>query len=220
MFLTCPVSRAGSDSQCNPIPLGGYPAGFDKSNFFFITPMESDRRKWRTLEGINLIDRQTYQMAMSPTGKQDKVIPDSFRIILKQFLKKEEAKSLGPDGSPCTETTRGWPNGEPCEGRTRGLLQRTSISADILRFIGKETDRQWEHGEHISLLEQKGQEYREGETKQLTTDTALQAELSAVTSRSFAKLAAVSEGTVKAAKRGKRIRKSTARKLRLALQRR
>ena len=34
--------------------LGGYPLGFDKSNFLFITPMETDRRKWRYVKGINL----------------------------------------------------------------------------------------------------------------------------------------------------------------------
>jgi hypothetical protein len=37
---------------------------------------------------------------------QDKVIPDSFRIILNHYPKKAEAKSLAPDGSPCIETTR------------------------------------------------------------------------------------------------------------------
>jgi hypothetical protein len=32
---------------------------------------------------------------MSPTERQTKVTPDSLRIILNQYLKKEEAKSLG-----------------------------------------------------------------------------------------------------------------------------
>jgi hypothetical protein len=36
--------------------LGGYTSGFDKSNFQFITPMETDRREWRTLKGINLFE--------------------------------------------------------------------------------------------------------------------------------------------------------------------
>jgi hypothetical protein len=113
--------------------LGGYPVGFDKSNFFFVTPMESDRRKWPTLVGINLFDRQTYQVSMSPSRPQDKVVPDSFRIILNQYVKKEEAKSLGPDGMPCTKTTR-------------GLLGRTRIVASKIVPVGKETDRSWEHG--------------------------------------------------------------------------
>ena len=32
----------------------GYPASFDKSSFQFITPAETDRKKWKQLEGINL----------------------------------------------------------------------------------------------------------------------------------------------------------------------
>lgn len=113
--------------------LGGYPAGFDKSNFLFITPMESDRRKWPTLVGINLFDRHTYQISISPSRTQGNVVPDSFQIILNQYAKKEEAKSLGPDRMPCTKTTR-------------GLLGRTRIVADEIIPVGKETDRSWERG--------------------------------------------------------------------------
>ena len=47
--------------------------------------METDRRKWRSLKGINLFDGLNYQITMSPTGRQDKVVPESFRIILRQI---------------------------------------------------------------------------------------------------------------------------------------
>lgn len=123
-----------------PEKLGGYPAGFDKSNFFFITPMESNRKRWRSLMGINLFDRRTYQISMPPSEAQGRVVPDSFRIILNRYSKKKEAKSLGPDGLPCTETTR-------------GLLKRTRIIARRIIPVGKETDRKWEHGGHPSMLD-------------------------------------------------------------------
>ena len=45
---------------------GGYPVGFDTTNFKFITPAERDRRKWRNLKGINLFDGQTYRIKMTP----------------------------------------------------------------------------------------------------------------------------------------------------------
>jgi len=57
--------------------LGGYPAGFDRSNFKFITPFSSTPRKWKKLTGINLRDGQRYRMQMFPNAKQDKVVPDS-----------------------------------------------------------------------------------------------------------------------------------------------
>lgn len=126
--------------------LGGYPSGFDKSNFIFITPFETNRGKWKSLIGINLFDGQSYQIAMRPTGKQDKVIPESFRIILRQYLGKREEKSLSPDGRPCTETTH-------------GLLLRTKIIARQLIPVGKETDRRWEQGEDSSLVDFKAHEF-------------------------------------------------------------
>src|SRR5271169_4646501 len=68
--------------------LEGYPVGFDRANFQFITPSESDRKKWNRLKGINLLDGRIYQMSMVPDPKQRKVLPDSFQIILNQYLGK------------------------------------------------------------------------------------------------------------------------------------
>jgi len=48
---------------------GGYPAGSDKSSFVFITPYESDRKKWSSLQSVNLVDGRTYQIAKQPTIK-------------------------------------------------------------------------------------------------------------------------------------------------------
>jgi hypothetical protein len=36
--------------------LGGYPPGFDRSSFRFITPPGTNRNRWKNLEGINLLD--------------------------------------------------------------------------------------------------------------------------------------------------------------------
>src|SRR5215469_2831520 len=119
---------------------GGYPSGFDKSNFVFITPYESDRRRWSSLKGVNLVDGKSYQIAMQPVLNQDKVIPESFRILLRRYLEKLEAKSLAPDGTQCAKTTR-------------GLLLRSTIVAGRLIAVGKETDRRWEQGEDPSMLD-------------------------------------------------------------------
>jgi len=130
--------------------LGGYPAGFDRSNFKFITPPESNRRKWKTLEGVNLLDvlgGRTYRISMVPDAKQRNVVPDSMRIILRQYLRHREAKSLAPDGTACF-------------GSTQGLLRRASILAGEIVPVGKETDRRWEQGEDPSLVDFKVHEFR------------------------------------------------------------
>jgi hypothetical protein len=120
--------------------LGGYPPGFDRSNFLFITPMEMNRKKWPNLKGINLCDGRTYRISKLGSAKQCKVVPDSFRIILNQYLRKPEVKSLAPDGTRCT-------------GKTQGLLRRTNILARQPIPVGKETDRRWEQGEDMSMLD-------------------------------------------------------------------
>jgi hypothetical protein len=127
--------------------LGGYPPGLDRTTFNFIVPFEPDRRKWKTLEGINLWDEQIYRIAMRSDGKRSTVVPESLRIILSQYLRHPEAKSLAPDGTACV-------------GSTHGVLGRTSIVAGEIVPVGKETDRHWEQGEDPSLLDFKLKEYR------------------------------------------------------------
>lgn len=77
---------------------------------------------------------------MLPTPNQNKVIPDSFRIILRQYLAKPEVKSLAPDGTPCA-------------GTTCGLLQRATINVREIVPVGKETDRHWEHGGDSRMID-------------------------------------------------------------------
>ena len=46
------------------------------------------------------------------------------------------------------------PDGKRCEFDTRGLLQRAHIVANWPPvYIGKESDRHWEEGEDLSLLD-------------------------------------------------------------------
>jgi hypothetical protein len=51
------------------------------------------------LEGINLLDGQIYRISMYPDGKRTTVVPESFQIILRQYLGHPETKSLAPDGT-------------------------------------------------------------------------------------------------------------------------
>jgi hypothetical protein len=130
--------------------LGGYPSGFDRSNFKFITPPESNRKKWKTLEGVNLLDvlgGRTYRISMVPDIKQRNVVPESMRIILGQYLRHPEVKSLASGGTPCVASTQ-------------GLLRRASIVAGEIVPVGKETDRRWEQGEDPSMVDFKVPEFR------------------------------------------------------------
>jgi len=72
-------------------------------------------------------------------------------MLLDSYQNHPEAKSLGP-------------NGRPCDFDTRGLLQRAQIVANWLPvYIGKESDRHWEEGEDLSLLDFKALQYKRPE---------------------------------------------------------
>jgi hypothetical protein len=75
----------------------------------------------------------------------DVTLRRQFRFTI-QYQQHPEAKSLAPDGTPCV-------------AETRVLLQRAHVIAGEIRYIGKETDRKWEEGEEISVLEFAATEY-------------------------------------------------------------
>lgn len=174
--------------------LDGYPAGCNRSNCRFITPFSSDRGKWKNLECINLLDGRGYRMAASPNGRQDRVVPETFRTILRQYLRRPEAKSVAPDGSPCIADTR-------------GLLQRASIMAGEIVPVGKETDRRWEQGEDISMIDFKVLEYRS--SAMVVADATLREEIPNRGVRELMRKTGLSQHTIEAIRGGKAVRRKT-----------
>jgi hypothetical protein len=178
----------------------GCPVGVDPDQFTLIAPFTKDSSRWPKKRWINIYDGKPYRLASNDRGLPHEVTPKTYGDLVKEFIWHPESKSFGSEGEQCSRSTR-------------GLLRRTAVEADIFRFIGKETDRRWEQGEDFSLLEQKIQEYRPGETEKLGRNPELQQHLGLHTIRAVAKASGVSEGTVKAARKGKRIRRANARKL-------
>jgi hypothetical protein len=175
--------------------LGGYPAGFDRSNFKFITPPESNRRKWKTLEGVNLLDGRTYKISMVPDIKQRNVVPESMRIILRQYLRHPEFKSLAPDGTACV-------------GNTQGLLRRSSIVAGEIVPVGKETDRRWEQGEDPSMVDFKVHEFRKA-AKMGVAEASERKRWKKAGVRQLMRKSGLSQKVVYAVLQGKPVRKQT-----------
>jgi len=97
---------------------------------------------------INIHDPQSriYELADEYNGRR--AVPKNFFMLLESYQNHPEAKSLGPDG-------------KPCESDTRGLLQRAHVVAEWTPiYIGNESDKHWEEGEDLSLLEFKTIEYK------------------------------------------------------------
>ena len=65
--------------------------------------------------------------------------PFTYAHMIEEYIRHPEAKSLGPDGKPCT-------------AETRGLLQRAHITAGRIRYIDKETSSMWAQGDDLSVV--------------------------------------------------------------------
>jgi hypothetical protein len=131
-------------------PTFGY--AFDKrpnEKVLLVCPFSSHQEEWFDLECVNVRDGKKYKMVdytKETNQSHGMVFPSQFARLLIQYQEHPEAKSLAPDDTPCTADTK-------------GLLKRAHIVAGELRYVGKETDRKWEEGDDISLLEFKANEY-------------------------------------------------------------
>jgi len=186
-------------------PVGGCPTGADRNRFTLVAPYTSEPLRWVELQWINVHDGKPFQLARPGKRLPYQAECQKYEDLIKRYRWHPEAKSLAPDGTPCTS-------------RTTGLLKRTPVHAALpFRYIGKETNRRWEQGEDISILVSKTLEYSPNETANMVTDPALQRAARSMSIRALAKSANVSDKTVKAARSGQRLRRSTIRKLEVAL---
>ena len=126
----------------------------------------------------------------------------TFGYILRLYPCHPESKFLAPDGAPC-------------EAGTRGLLKRASVNGGQLRYVGKETDRQWTEGEDISLLTFKPIEYIP--SGKVSADTKLGGEIAKRGLRELMRTTGLSQHTIEAIREGKPVRRLTLKRMRDAL---
>ncbi len=183
---------------------GGNPVGTDASRFTLVGLFSSNPEDWYRFPYVNVHDGKSYMIGRPGTRLPYQAEPKTYGGVIGQYRWHPEAKSLAPDGGRCTPDTG-------------GLLRRTPVAAGGFRYIGKETDRRWEQGEDFSMLDPHVMEYHANETARLVTDPILQRKARTTSIRALAKEARVSEKTVKAARKGLRLRKSTVDKLMMTL---
>jgi hypothetical protein len=124
------------------------PQNVDPDKFTLITPFSDVREEWMNSKCINIHDCSSPICELTDEYDGKRAVAKNFFMLLDSYQNHPEAKSLGPDGNPC-------------EFDTRGLLQRAHIIANWPPvYIGKESDKHWEEGEDLSLLEFKALQYR------------------------------------------------------------
>jgi hypothetical protein len=174
--------------------------GANQNRFTLVSAFSSDPSEWYRKPYINIHDGKAYKLAPAVSKRSYEAGALTMGDYVRQYQYHPEAKSLAPDGQPCTL-------------RTRGLLLRTPVTSGGIQCIGKETDRHWEQGEDISLALPELMEYTPDQTARLMADPTLTSRVRRWSIRALAKEAGVSENTVKAARRGERLRKSTVSRL-------
>lgn len=177
----------------------GYPIGADTENFTLVAPFTSKREAWWGLNCVNVYDGKTYKMALEHSPKLDTVIAQTFGDILQLYPRRPEYKSLAPDGSACNANT--------C-----GLLQRASVQAGKLRYIGKETDRRWEEGEDLSLLGFQPMEY---ESNLIPADENLLTDIRKYGLRELMRRTKLSQHTIEKIRNGQPVRRKTLQRIML-----
>ncbi len=143
-----PLTRPYNFMMLPQISRFGIPENVDPNHFILLTPFTSQRNDWMHGKCINIHDRESPIYALTSEYDLCKVLPKNFFVLLDSYQDHPEAKSLGP-------------NGNACEFDTRGQLQRAHVVAKSPPiYIGKESDRHWEEGDDLSLLEFKAIQYK------------------------------------------------------------
>jgi hypothetical protein len=142
-----PLTRPNNFMMLPQICQSLCPQNVDREKFTLITPFSSKREEWMKSKCINVYDRNSpvYELADEYDGVR--AVTQNFFMLLNSYQNHPEAKSLGQDGNPC-------------DSKTRGLLQRAHIIANWPPiYIGKESDRHWEEGDDLSLMDFKATQY-------------------------------------------------------------
>ncbi len=162
-----------------------------------VCEFSSQQKRWFDIKCVNIHSGKKYRM-VDCTKENDPpynvVFPSQFARLLIEYQEHPEAKSLAPDGGPCT-------------AETRGLLKRAHITAGEFRYVGKETDRKWEEGDEISLLGFKAIEY--GRAKKVVADTSIADEIRAIGIRKTMELTKMSQHTIEKLIRGEAVKRKT-----------
>jgi hypothetical protein len=104
-----------------------------------IVPFSSVQAEWGNLEGIDIRNKNRRGQYRRYKLNDPGFHPFTYAHEIKEYVTHPEAKSLGPDGKPCT-------------GETRGVLQRAHVTAGQIRYVDKETSSMWSHGDDITVL--------------------------------------------------------------------
>lgn len=159
-------------------------------------PFEKNSVRWAEMPYINIHDGSTHTL-QPPTLP---VLPQTFEMVLSQYVRHPEYKSLAPDGNPC-------------KADTSGLLGRYPVTASEFQLIGKETERGWEQAEDISTLLPSLKRYQRSSG---TANESLRKRLQKMSLNTLQKETGLSRNTILRARRGQHVHPRSLQRLQAA----
>jgi len=162
-----------------------------------VTEFIPKQDRWFDIKCVNIHSGKRYKLVdctVEDNLQYNVVFPSQFARLIIEYQEHPEAKSLAPDGTPCG-------------AGTRGLLKRANIAAGEFRYIGKETDRKWEEGDDISVLDFKATEY--GRAKKVVANASIADEVRAIGIRRTMGLTKMSQHTIEKLIRGEIVKRKT-----------
>ena len=98
-----------------------------RERFDLVAPYEPDPRQWEATEWVDAETGECYEITTGHSSGRNAVRVKTMRDVVTLYRRKREAKSLGPDGQPCSR-------------ETIGLLRRRPVRDLTIRHIGKEAN--------------------------------------------------------------------------------
>jgi hypothetical protein len=107
----------------------GHPPGVDPTRFHLITPYETESRKWLKRKWIDQYSGQEYWITTTGHhGGRNTARVKTYGDVLSEYENHPESKCADSEGKICAK-------------RTIGLLLRRHVSIDLIKYIGKESNR-------------------------------------------------------------------------------
>jgi hypothetical protein len=107
----------------------GHPTGADPEHFHLIAPYEGDSRLWLKNKWIDQYSGAEYFITtVANHGSRGAARVKTYDEVAREYEYHPESKCADADGNAC-------------EKPTTGLLQRRHVHIDLIRYIGKESNR-------------------------------------------------------------------------------
>jgi hypothetical protein len=106
----------------------GHPTGADPTQFHLIAPYETNATRWLKMDWFDQYTGNAHRITTTGDGGRRMARVKTYGDVLREYEYHPESKSANSAG-------------DVCDRQTVGLLRRRQVRIDLVRYIGKESNR-------------------------------------------------------------------------------